>query len=143
LKVLLNPAPFIGKAQQLFTENLSLNELAQELTKLLRRPIRYHKITPDQLIKESIDREGSANQEGKDHLVSLWESFLDLNQDQEFMARMAKGYDGFKMMTGESPTPLIEWLKLNQTAIEGDGAFRSNLQAEMQDNRRNYGQESA
>ncbi len=78
-------------------------------------------------IKESIDREGSANQEGKDHLISLWESFLNLNQDQEFMARMAKGHGAFKMMTGESPTPLIEWLKLNQTAIEGDGTFQSSL----------------
>jgi uncharacterized protein YbjT (DUF2867 family) len=127
LKILLNPEPFIGKAHQLFTSNLSLNELARELTKLLRRPIRYHEITPDQWIKESIDREGSANQEGKDHLISLWESFLNLNQDQVFMARMARGHGVFKMMTGESPTPLIEWLKLNQTAIEGDGTFQSSL----------------
>lgn len=127
LKVLLNPEPFIGKAHQLFTSNLSLNELAQELTKLLGRPIRYHEIPPDQWISESIDREGSANQEGKDHLISLWESFLNLNQDQEFMARMAKAHGVFKKMTGESPTPLIEWLKLNQTAIEGDGTFQSSL----------------
>jgi uncharacterized protein YbjT (DUF2867 family) len=126
-KVLLNPEPFIGKAHQLFTSNLSLNELAQELAKLLGRPIRYHEITPDQLIKESIDREGSGNQEGKDHLVSLWESFLNLNQDQDFMARMAKGHGVFKRMTGESPTPLTEWLTLNQTAIEGDGTFQSTL----------------
>lgn len=115
--VLLNPEPFIGKAQQLFTSNLSLNELAQELTNLLGRSIRYREITPDQWIKESIDREGSANQEGKDHLLTLWESFLRLNQDQEFMARMAKGHSAFMTMTGESPTPLIEWLKLNQTAM--------------------------
>jgi len=127
LKVLLNPEPFIGKAHQIFTSNLSLNELARELAELLGRPIRYHEITPDQLIKESIDREGSANQEGKDHLVSLWESFLNLNQDQEFLARMAKGHDVFYRMTGESPTPLIEWLKHNQTAIEGDGTFLSTL----------------
>ena len=127
LKVLLNPEPFIGKAHQLFTSNPTLTELAQELTTLLGRPIRYHEITLDRWVKESIDREGSANQEGKDHLISLWESFLNLNQDQEFMARMAKGHGLFKMMTGESPTPLIEWLKLNQTAIEGDGAFQSNL----------------
>ena len=127
LKILLNPEPFIGKAHQLFTSNLSLNELARELTKLLGRPIRYHEVTPHQWIKESIDREGSANQEGKDHLISLWESFLNLNQDQEFMARMAKGHRAFKAMTGESPTPLIEWLKLNQTAIEGDGTFQSGL----------------
>lgn len=115
--VLLNPEPFIGKAQQLFTSNLSLNELAQELTNLLGRSIRYREITPDQWIKESIDREGSANQEGKDHLLTLWESFLRLNQDQEFMARMAKGHSAFMTMTGEFPTPLIEWLKLNQTAM--------------------------
>ena len=127
LKVLLNPEPFIGKAHQLFTENLSLNELAQELTKLLGRPIRYREISSDLWIKESIDREGSGNQEGKDHLVSLWESFLNLNQDQEFLARMAKGHDVFYRMTGEPPTPLIEWLKLNQTAIEGDGTFHSSL----------------
>lgn len=127
LKVLMNPEPFIGKAHQLFTSNLSLNELARELTKLLGRPIRYHEVTPDQWIKESIDREGSANQEGKDHLISLWESFLSLNQDQVFTARMAKGHGAFKMMTGESPTPLIEWLKLNQTAIEGDRTFQSSL----------------
>ena len=127
LKVLLNPEPFIGKAYRLFTSNLSLNELAQEIAKLLGRPIRYHEITPDQFLKESIDREGSANQEGKDHLISLWESFISLNQDQEFMARMAKGHDAFKRMTGESPTPLLEWLKLNQMAMEGGGTFQSNL----------------
>ena len=125
MKVLLNPEPFIGKTHQLFTSNLSLNELAQDLTKLLGRPIQYHKITPNQWIKESIDREGSANQEGKDHLISLWESFLNLNQDQVFMARMAQGHGVFKTMTGESPTPLIEWLKLYQTAIGGDGIFHS------------------
>ena len=127
MKVLLKPELFIGKAQQLFTSNLSLNELAQELTNLLGRPIRYREITPDQWIKESIEREGSANQEGKDHLITLWESFLSLNRDQEFMARMAKGHSAFKTMTGESPMPLIEWLKLNQTAIEGDRTFQSNL----------------
>jgi hypothetical protein len=43
------------------------------------------------------------------------------------MARMAKGHGAFKAMTGELPTPLIEWLKLNQTAIEGDGTFHSSL----------------
>ncbi len=127
LKVLLNPEPFTGKSYQLFTANLSLNQLAQELTKLLERPIRYREITPDEWIKESIDREGSANPEGKDHLISLWESFLDLNRDQEFLARMAKGHDAFMRMTGESPTSLPEWLKLNQTAIDGDGIFHSNL----------------
>lgn len=129
LKVLLNPELFMGKAYQLFTSNLSLNELAQEIAKLLGRPIRYHEITPDQFLEESIDREGSENQEGKDHLISLWESFLELNQDQEFIARMARGQDAFNRMTGESPTPLIEWLKLNLTAIEGDGTFPSNLKA--------------
>ncbi|WP_263365082.1 NmrA family NAD(P)-binding protein [Edaphobacter bradus] len=127
LKVLLNPEPFIGKAYQLFTSNPSLNELAQELTKLLGRPVRYREVTPDQWIKESIDREGSANQEGTDYLSRQWENFLNLNRDREFMARMAKGYGLFKMMTGESPTPLIEWLKLNQTAIEGDGPFQASL----------------
>ena len=81
MKVLLSPEPFIGQAHQVFTSNLSLNQLAQELTKVLGRPIRYHEITPDEFIQESIDREGSVNQEGKDHLVSLWESFLHLNQD--------------------------------------------------------------
>ena len=124
LKVLLNPEPFIGRADQLFTSNLSLNELAQEVSKLLGRPIRYHEITRDQFLNESIEREGSANQEGKDHLISLWESFLELNQDQQFIARMAKGHGAFKRMTGESPTPLFEWLKVNQTGIEGDGTFQ-------------------
>ena len=128
MKVLLNPEPFIGKAYQLFTANLSLNELAQELTKLLGRPIRYREVTPDQWIKESIDREGSANQEGTDYLSRQWENFLNLNQDREFMARMAKGHGLFKMMSGESPTPLIEWLKLNQTAIEGNAPFQSRLE---------------
>ena len=124
LKVLLNPEPFIGRADQLFTSNLSLNELAQEVSKLLGRPIRYHEITRDQFLNESIEGEGSANQEGKDHLISLWESFLELNQDQEFRARMAKGHGAFKSMTGESPTSLFEWLKVNQTGIEGDGTFQ-------------------
>ena len=123
-KVLLNPEPFIGRTDRLFTSNLSLNELAQEVSKLLGRPIRYHEITRDQFLNESIEREGSANQEGKDHLISLWESFLELNQDQEFRARMAKGHGAFKSMTGESPTSLFEWLKVNQTGIEGDGTFQ-------------------
>jgi uncharacterized protein YbjT (DUF2867 family) len=129
LKVLRNPDPFMGKAHQLFTSNLSLNELAQELTKLVGRPIRYQEITPDQLIQESIDREGPGNQEGKDHLVSLWKSFLGLNQDQAFLARMARGHGAFKMITGESPTPLIDWLELNRASIEGDGAFQSSLKS--------------
>ena len=127
LKVLLKHEPFIGKARQIFTSNLSLNELAQELARLLGRPIRYHEITPDQFIKESVDREGSENQLGKDHLISLWASFLKLNQDQEFVARMAKGRDAFHKMTGESPIPLNEWLKFNRTAIEGGGNFRASL----------------
>jgi uncharacterized protein YbjT (DUF2867 family) len=125
VKVLLNPEPFMGKAHQLFTSNVSLNELAQELTTLLGRPIGYHEIAPGQFIKEAIEREGSANQEGKDHLTGLWESFLTLNQDPDFLARMAKGHDAFQRTTGESPTPLIEWLKLNQTTIDGDGTFPS------------------
>ena len=142
LKVLLNPEPFIGKAYQLFTSSLSLTELAQEIAKLLGRPIRYHEVTRDQFLEESIDREGSANQEGKDHLISLWESFLNLNQDQEFMARMTKGHDAFQRMTGESPTSLIEWLKLNQMAIEGDGTFPSNLKKVNTRLGRNYEQGS-
>ena len=46
------------------------------------------------------------------------------------MARMAKGHDGFTRMTGESPTPLIDWLKLNQMAIDGDGTFQSSQAGE-------------
>ena len=124
---MLNPESFIGKAHQLFTSNLSLNELAQELTTILERPIRYHEITADQFMEESVNREGAVSQEGKDHLISLWESFLNLNRDKVFMARMAKGHGVFKMMTGESPTPLVEWLKRNQTAIEGDSNFQSSV----------------
>jgi uncharacterized protein YbjT (DUF2867 family) len=126
LKVLLKPEPFMGKAYQLFTSSHSLNELARELGTLLGRSIRYREITSDELVKETIDREGPANQEGKDHLISLWESFLNLNRDQAFLARMAQGHGAFKKITGESPTPLVEWLKLNRTAIEGDGTFQSN-----------------
>jgi uncharacterized protein YbjT (DUF2867 family) len=126
-KVLMNPEPFIGKAHQIFTSSLSLNELAQELTKVLGRSIRYHEVRSDQWIKESIDRGDSANQEAKDHLFSLWESFLKLNQDQGFIARMAQGHGLFKMMSGESPISMFEWLKLNQAAIEGDRTLQSGL----------------
>jgi hypothetical protein len=137
LKVLLNPKAFVGKAYRLFTSNISLNELAQELSKVLQRPIRYREITRDQWIKESIDREGSANQEAKDHLITLWEGFLNLNQDQEFLARMSKGHDAFKKMTGESPTPLAE--------AQSNGHRRGwDLPIESQAvELRNYGQENA
>ena len=114
LVVLLNPEPFVGKAPQLFTSNISLNELAQELTKLLGRTIHYREISSEEWLQEAVDREGGTNQEGRDHLVNLWKQILLLNQNQEFMTRMSQGHGLFQMMTGESPTPLSEWIRLNQ-----------------------------
>ena len=114
LVVLLHPEPFVGKAPQLFTSNISLNEWAQELTKLLGRTIHYREISSAEWLKEAVDREGGTNQEGRDHLVNLWKQILLLNQNQEFMARMSQGHGLFQMMTGESPTPLSEWIRLNQ-----------------------------
>jgi uncharacterized protein YbjT (DUF2867 family) len=113
LVVLFNPEPFVGKAPQLFTSNISLNELAQELTKLLGRTIHYREISSEEWLKETVDREGGTNQEGREHLISLWKQILLLNQDPEFQARMSQGQGLFQMMTGEVPTPLKEWMRLN------------------------------
>ena len=114
LVALFNPEPFVGKAPQLFTSTISLNELAQELTKLLGRTIHYREISSEEWLEEAVDREGGTNQEGRDHLVNLWKQILLLNQNQEFMAHMSQGHGLFQMMTGESPTPLGEWIRLNQ-----------------------------
>lgn len=124
---LLNPEPFVAKAPQLFTSDLSLIGLAQELTKLLGRPIHYREISSEEWVREAVEREGGTNQEGQDHLVNLWKELLVLNQDQEFMARMSQGHDAFRRMTGEPPISLGEWLKLNQAALEGDRVFQSPL----------------
>ena len=113
LVVLFNPEPFVGKAPQLFTSNISLNELAQELTKLLGRTIHYREISSEEWLKETVDREGGTNQEGREHLISLWKQILLLNQDPEFQARMSQGQGLFQMMTGEVPTPLKEWMRLH------------------------------
>jgi uncharacterized protein YbjT (DUF2867 family) len=113
LVVLLNSDPFVGKAPQLFTSNISLTDLAQQLTKLLGRTIRYREISSEEWLRETIDREGGTNQEGRDHLVNLWKQILLLNQNQEFMAGMSQGHGLFQMMTGESPTPLSEWIRVN------------------------------
>lgn len=113
LVVLLNPDPFVDKDPQLFTSNISLNDLAQQLTKLLGRTIRYREISSEEWINETIDREGGTNQEGRDHLVSLWKQILLLNQNQEFIARMSQGHRLFQMMTGEPPTSLSEWIRVN------------------------------
>ncbi|HEX2619926.1 MAG TPA: NmrA family NAD(P)-binding protein [Phototrophicaceae bacterium] len=113
LAALLNPASFAGKASQLFTSNISLNELAQQLTALLGRTIRYREISSEEWINETIDREGGTNQEGRDHLVSLWKIILLLNQNQELMAAMSQGHRLFQMMTNEPPTPLSEWISIN------------------------------
>jgi len=111
--VLLNSDPFVGKAPQLFTSTISLTDLAQQLTKLLGRTIRYREISSEEWLRETIDREGGTNQEGRDHLVNLWKQILLLNQNQEFMAGMSQGHGLFQMMTGESPTPLSEWIRVN------------------------------
>jgi uncharacterized protein YbjT (DUF2867 family) len=113
LTVLLNPDPFIGKVPQLFTSNPSLNDLAQQLTTQLGRTIRYREISSESWIEEAIDREGGTNQEGRDHLVSLWNILLLLNQSQEMMAGMSQGHGLFQMMTGKSPTSLSEWMQVN------------------------------
>ena len=47
-----------------------------------------------------------------------------LSIDDHPIVREAKGHGAFRRMTGESPTLLFEWLKVNQTAIEGDGTFQ-------------------
>ena len=39
---------------------------------------------------------------------------LLLNQNQDFVARLSQGHGLFQMMTGASPTPLSEWIRLNQ-----------------------------
>jgi uncharacterized protein YbjT (DUF2867 family) len=127
LVALLNPEAFVGKAPQLFTSDLSLVELAQELTELLGRPIRYRGISSEEWMREAVEREGGTNQEGQDHLVNLWKELLVLNQDQEFMTRMSQGHDAFRRMTGEPPISLGEWLKLNQAALESDGVLQSTL----------------
>jgi uncharacterized protein YbjT (DUF2867 family) len=113
LVVLLNSDPFVGKAPQLFTSNISLTDLAQQLTQLLGRTIRYREISSEEWLRETIDREGGTNQEGRDHLISLWKQILLLNQNQEFLAAMSQGHGLFQMMTGESPTPLSEWIRVN------------------------------
>jgi uncharacterized protein YbjT (DUF2867 family) len=113
LVVLLNPDPFIGKTPQLFTANFNLNELAQQLTMLLGRTIRYREISTEEWITESIEREGGTNQEGREHLIKLWKQLLLLNQSQEFLSAMSQGHGLFQMMTGDSPTPLSEWLRVN------------------------------
>ena len=113
LVVLLNSDPFVGKAPQLFTSTISLTDLAQQLTKLLGRTIRYREISSEEWLRETIDREGGTNQEGRDHLVNLWKQILLLNQNQEFMAGMSQEHKLFQMMTGESPTPLSEWIRVN------------------------------
>ena len=110
---LLNSDPFVGKAPQLFTSAISLTDLAQQLTKLLGQTIRYREISSAEWLRETIDREGGTNQEGRDHLVNLWKQILLLNQNQEFMAGMSQGHGLFQMMTGESPTPLGEWIRVN------------------------------
>jgi len=110
---LLNPDPFVGQAPQLFTSNISLNDLAQQLTQRLGRTIRYREISSEEWLSETIDREGGTNQEGRDHLINLWKQILLLNQNQEFMAGMSQGHGLFQMMTGESPTPLGEWIRVN------------------------------
>jgi hypothetical protein len=127
LVALVNPEPFVGKAPQLFTSDLSLVELAQELTGLLGRPIRYREISSEEWVRETVEREGGTNQEALDHLVNLWKELLILNQNQEFMTRMSQGHDAFRRMTGEPPISLGEWLKLNQAALESDDAFQSHL----------------
>jgi uncharacterized protein YbjT (DUF2867 family) len=111
--VLLNPDPFVGKAPQFFTSTLSLNDLAHQLTQLLGRTIRYREISSEEWLSETIDREGGTNQEGRDHLVNLWKQILLLNQNQDFLAGMAQGHGLFHMMTGESPTSLNEWIRVN------------------------------
>jgi uncharacterized protein YbjT (DUF2867 family) len=111
--VLLNPDPFVGQAPQLFTSNISLNDLAQQLTQRLGRTIRYREISSEEWLSETIDREGGTNQEGRDHLVNLWKQILLLNQNQDFLAGMAHGHGLFHMLTGESPTPLNEWIRGN------------------------------
>ena len=111
--VLLNPDPFVGQAPQLFTSNISLNDLAQQLTQRLGRTIRYREISSEEWLSETIDREGGTNQEGRDHLVNLWKQILLLNQNQDFLAGMAQGHGLFHMLTGESPTPLNEWIRGN------------------------------
>jgi len=127
LVTLLNPGPFVGNAPQLFTSSLSLTELAQELTKLLGRPIHYREVSSEEWLKEAMEREGGTNQEALDHLVNLWRIILAVNQNQEVMARMSQGRDAFRMMTGKSPISLAEWIKLNQTALESGRPFQSTL----------------
>lgn len=111
--VLLNPDPFVGKVPQLFTSNISLNDLAEQLTNQLGHTIRYREISSEEWISETIDREGGTNQEGRDHLINLWKQILLINQNQELMAAMSQGHGLFQMMTGEPPTPLNEWISLN------------------------------
>jgi len=79
----------------------------------LGRTIRYREISSAEWLRETIDREGGTNQEGRDHLVNLWKQILLLNQNQEFMAGMSQGHGLFQMMTGVSPTPLGEWIRVN------------------------------
>jgi len=111
--VLLNPDPFVGQAPQFFTATLRLNDLAQQLTQQLGRTIRYREISSEEWLSETIDREGGTNQEGRDHLVNLWKQILLLNQNQDFLAGMAQGHGLFHKLTGESPTPLNEWIRGN------------------------------
>jgi hypothetical protein len=55
---MLNPQQFAGKSLLVFGSALSLNEIAKELTGVLKTPIHYREISPAEWIKEAEVREG-------------------------------------------------------------------------------------
>lgn len=115
---LQSPERFAGLSPQLFTAAFSLKELAEELTLQLGRPVRYREISSEQWSAAALEREGSANLEGRVHLMTLWKLLLQVNQSTEFQSRMVQALGQFRQLTGVEPISLREWLEENRPAID-------------------------
>jgi len=113
-----DPAAFAGKTHLVLGSALSLNEIAQELTDLLGRRVRYREISPEDWVREAEAREGTGSPEQIEHLVNLWKAILILNQNASMVQALQELARLFEKLTGERPLAWHEWLKRDEATIK-------------------------
>jgi uncharacterized protein YbjT (DUF2867 family) len=118
---LQKPEAFAGQTLRVFGSLESLNDIAEDLTQFLGRPIQYREITVDELLKEPVLRDNLQTEDQRGHIKAIWPIIYRINQDPGLVSSISSSRGLFQQVTGVAPLSINEWLKEN-VALVATGA---------------------
>jgi len=118
---LQKPEAFAGQTLLAFGSLESLNDIAEDLTQLLGRPIHYREITVEELLNQPAFRDNAQNEDQKGHAEVIWPIIYGKYQDPALVSTISSLSGLFQQLTGEAPLSIHEWLKENIALVEAGG----------------------